>query len=551
MDETIFATSLDDQETDFIFDTKQMVYINDSNNSSYPNGQVSFDLAGLSNSGKFIDWRSSYIQIPLVMNMHTSGGAIADLPENVFAMSLKNHVYQLVHSLDVQLSNNSVVNLTSFSNLDINYKILNKISSEEMENLAPSILFSKDTAESISHNSAASLNGLGECNNQIDVAPFDSTNGWRYTQNKGRLDRMKWTSYDPVLAAGEASKFTNNQLAGSVGKNYCQRTGSDITYYILATLRLKDIHELFDKLPLMRGAYFRMTLNLNTNCKSTHNANGTGFLDMTVQSPNGTLPFMISPILKGFEAGQATLFEASLGIGKSLSGTFSHPTMNQCRIYASTYTLSPAYEDKYLSMVPTKKVLYNDILSFQQMNVAPQASVNWLITNGVSRARYLLLCPFISGTTNGSNPILNQSQFIAGVKAGSPMNSPFSSCPGTSAPYANISNFNVLISGSALYQSNIQYKFEQFLNENRSSLGLNGGMTTGMSSGIIGQSDFEAGYGFVYVDLSRKQSQTSDDISRSIQAVFQNNSGVSIDYYAIIGYEREITVSTSTGALVV
>jgi hypothetical protein len=146
---------------------------------------------------------------------------------------------------------------------------------------------------------------------------------------------------------------------------------------------------------------------------------------------------------------------------------------------------------------------------------------------------------------------LNQSAFTAGIQCGSPMNSPFSSSPGTSAPFANISGFNVLISGSALYQSNIQYKFEQFLNENRSSLGLNGGMTTGMSSGIIGQSDFESGYGFVYVDLSRKQSQTSDDISRSIQAVFQNNSGVSIDYYAIIGYEREITVSTSTGALVV
>ena len=69
-----------------------------------------------------------------------------------------------------------------------------------------------------------------------------------------------------------------------------------------------------------------------------------------------------------------------------------------------------------------------------------------------------------------------------------------------------------------------------------------------MSSGLIGQSDFESGYGFCYIDLSRKISQASDDISRSIQAVFTNNSGVACDYYAVIGYEREI-VARAQGVL--
>ncbi len=70
-DEYTFAKSLAPQDTDFEFDTRQFIYIPDQNNSSYPNGQVQFDLAGLSNSGKFIDWSQSFIQVPLsLMSTH-------------------------------------------------------------------------------------------------------------------------------------------------------------------------------------------------------------------------------------------------------------------------------------------------------------------------------------------------------------------------------------------------------------------------------------------------------------------------------------------------
>ena len=87
--------------------------------------------------------------------------------------------------------------------------------------------------------------------------------------------------------------------------------------------------------------------------------------------------------------------------------------------------------------------------------------------------------------------------------------------------------------------------------ENRQSNATNGGLSLGMSSGILSQSDFENGYGYVYVDLSRKISQASDDVSRSIQVVGTNASAVSVDYYCIIGYERGLTINTSTGSLVI
>ena len=135
----------------------------------------------------------------------------------------------------------------------------------------------------------------------------------------------------------------------------------------------------------------------------------------------------------------------------------------------------------------------------------------------------------------------------------SPMNSPFSSAPGTCLPYGGgaVSSFNVLISGSNLYQANIDYGWQEFLTEVRGSKGLNGGLSTGLSSGLIGQSDWENGYGWVYADLSRKVSQASDDVSRSYQVLFTNNSNVQCDYIIIIGYEREIGISLANGSLVV
>jgi hypothetical protein len=72
-----------------------------------------------------------------------------------------------------------------------------------------------------------------------------------------------------------------------------------------------------------------------------------------------------------------------------------------------------------------------------------------------------------------------------------------------------------------------------------------------MSSGLLSQTDYENGYGYIYVDLSRKTGQASDDVSKSIQLQLTNTSNCYCDYITYIIYEREITVSTSTGALVI
>ena len=559
-DEYIYASSLAPQETDFEFSSRQIVYIPDQNNGSYPNSQVIFDAASVSNSGKMISWSESFLAVPLVLNVNASVGGFAGATvENVFAASLKNGVHQLINSISVELTNNQIVNLTSFSNLDINYKILNRISSEELMNLAPSINFAKDSTESIGYSGAASLQGIGEYNNTIKQSLFATTAGWgtsSYTQNAGRAQRMLRTSFDPVST--NAANFTSTNNCNTSGKDYCVQTASNITYYIMATIPLRFMHDIFSKLPLMRGAYIRLILNLNaqSQCVLTLGSTGTTYSNVvSVSSPNGVLPFMLSPLqtTNGFvAAGTCTQVTSSLGIGKSVvPTTFSHPSFTQCRLYCFCYEFSPLIESRYFSAVPTKTIKYNDILSFQVLNVAPGASFNSLLSNGVSRLRSLKVFPFLSASMNGSATVAGQSTYTAGIGPLSTLNSPFSSAPGTCCPFARITNYNVLLSQQAIYQSNYQYGWETFLQEIRESEGINGGLSLGMSSGIISQTDWESGYGVLFTDLSRKISQASDDVSRSLQITGTNSSQVSLDLYAIVEYEREITISTSTGSLVI
>jgi hypothetical protein len=58
-------------------------------------------------------------------------------------------------------------------------------------------------------------------------------------------------------------------LANQIGKNYQTDNGVAAAgrvwqWNIMATIRLKDIADFFDKIPLVKGAFMRFTINYNT-----------------------------------------------------------------------------------------------------------------------------------------------------------------------------------------------------------------------------------------------------------------------------------------------
>ena len=202
-------------------------------------------------------------------------------------------------------------------------------------------------------------------------------------------------------------------------------------------------------------------------------------------------------------------------------------------------TTTPSFETLYLSKQPTKVVKYNDFLTFQTLGVTSGTSYNQILSNNISRIRKLVGIPQIAASFNYAG----NGGFIA------PANSPFSSAPTTTAQ-GPITNINVLISGTNLYQQNYNYGYEDFLQEIRKTSSINGGGSYGLSSGLISQDDFENGYRFLVHDLSRTQSQATDDIGKSIQVIGTNSGLYPIDITWIVFYEREIEIDLQNGALV-
>jgi hypothetical protein len=173
------------------------------------------------------------------------------------------------------------------------------------------------------------------------------------------------------------------------------------------------------------------------------------------------------------------------------------------------------------------------------LNVPAGGNFSQILTNGLSRGRKVVSFTQISASAN-----------YAGVGSTiSTMASPFSSSPCTTAKNP-ITNYNILLSSSNLYQQNYNYSWEQFQQELRKVNSINGGSSIGLSSGLISQNDFENGYRFLVSDISRSPSEATDNVAKSIQIIGTNSGDKAIDIYVAVFYEREIEVDLATGSLI-
>jgi hypothetical protein len=120
-DQFTLQSSLEDQSSEFLFQNKQYVHISDSNSGSYNGGQVTLEMSSIANSGKYFNANESYIAIPLVTTLYAIDGNFKnDTPENNFAVSLKNGFTSIISSIQVEVTNNSVVSVMNYSNVMLN-----------------------------------------------------------------------------------------------------------------------------------------------------------------------------------------------------------------------------------------------------------------------------------------------------------------------------------------------------------------------------------------------------------------------------------------------
>ena len=220
-------------------------------------------------------------------------------------------------------------------------------------------------------------------------------------------------------------------------------------------------------------------------------------------------------------------------------------TMSQSvYLYIPAYTFNPVFEQAYLSS-PVKQIKYTDIYQYQVLNVSAGGQFNNLITNGIANIKSVLIIPYFSstgpaGTTGLPAAVGNLPVF----------QSPFdpAGC-GATSPFIALTNFNIQVSGqNAIY--NVQrYNFEEWNNQLYGQNAVNGGLTDGLTSGLIDRAGFDSSYGYYYVNVERML-PVEQSVPKSIQILGQNQSSRNVDLYVFIEYGVDISIDAITGARV-
>lgn len=560
-DQTTWDESVNRTTVDKPFIEKQVLYIQDQNNGSY-SGQVQFDCSSLSNNNLYTDYSSAYFTFPILITAKSTlggyQGTANDKLFNSLSVGLKSGYFNFIDSMQVDLNNVNICQLQPNLNMLVNYKLLTSMSHDDIEKMGAIIGFYPDSADSYIYQNTASQDGIGFCNNRNETPtstylPADGS----AKSNYGFYRRQKET-------VGNSTQYNKNKVVGttsdtgaaitgksnifkSEGRNYYYQSGDpaapaitdSFNWVILATIRLKDISDFFDKLPISKGLNLRFTINLNTfSANITTTANNMTITSYT-QLSGRTCPIMLAS--KSANNSNSTFiavagnFDITCGIAKNSLNSESVTSISTTRLYVPAYKLDPDYQTTLLKQMPVTNIRYYDYYTYTINSITAGNTFNQILTNGILNPKAIIVIPFVSKSDTGNN--LTQAQSI------------FDSAPCTTAPSASITNFQVMLAGSNVFNNYEIYSFSQFLDEFQELFAINGSKTTGVNSGLINKYEWDNAYRFYVCDLSRRV-VFENKIPKSVQIEGRNNTAVSMDYVCFLLFEKEVVINTHTGEIV-
>jgi hypothetical protein len=543
-DQVILAKSMFDPVDSKPIVEKVVLTLNDSNSGSY-NGNIVFDSSVLSNSGRWLDWSQATLNIPLAFSIKSSVDITGSA--NAYMGTIKSGFHQLIDSLDVSWLNKNIIQQTSFTNFHVSYKVMSEWSSDDLEKWGDLTGIYPDSPANFTRSAAAAAKGDGFADNTpynvgnksfAVTAPLDQS-------NEGLRRRLEMTAQGTSAAYANLNTTTSTAALSRIGKSYFTDDGGAAaariyTWYILATIRLADIHSFFRNAPLLRGGSLRMTIQYNAARAviTGVTAGPTMALTSVTMLAGRTLPFMVCDSTANQPCNGSLSLTGTATCEMNIRATVSpasanNPMLSACQLNVPAFTLSPEAESSYLSSYPIKNIIYDDLYQFVVQGVASGGQFNSIVTNGILNPQQLVIIPYVASGSTGNS----QEQF----------RSPFDSAPATTAPLASLDNFQVYISGKSVFDKPVRYDYDIYSNE-VATQGQNGGVVQGQSSGLISFKDWTYGYRYYVVDIARRL-QSSDNVPLSIQVQGTNNSGATLDFYVFVTYQRSVQIELSTGVI--
>lgn len=483
-----------------MFLEKQQIYVVDSNSRNYSRNQIDFDTVSLSNNGRFVDYREGFIDIPVVIEYGT-GATDVSAAAALSRIRVKNNL-SLIDSISITYNNTTMV--------------------QESPEIASSLIFKQHVSMSQDDVTRADVFGYTK-----DSGAYGYSGDQGLTTNALATASAERTEspFHTVVDAGVLSAA--NLMASGVNVHEIDNVDNNRFHYFYYNCRimLKDLSTFFEKMPLVKGASMRMSLRLNQG-SITYTSNAGGAVTVT----NSDLKGSSFPVMRMDAIGNSKAEKITVSVAKT-DDAHQH-VRKECRLYVPVYTLAPQFESQYLSQ-GSKKIVYDDVY-INHIRSIGQGSFSSLITNGLARTKRLIVVPLISRASNGTLGLL-------------PTESPFCSAPVTVSP--QYCRLNVKVSGRNVYPSNVEYKYEHFMNELNGKFGLNSGQERGSSSSLISMKDYESVYGYFCVDLSRRHEE--DDMTPlSLELFGSVESGKPLDFLCICEYEKDCVIDIATGQMV-
>ena len=591
-------------ETPSVFIKKDWINILDNQSQSYSSNQSVIDTSQLSNSNKWLSYREAYLQVPLLLTYGSStlSASTAPLPFNAStglgvnvthnvdnSVGLKNWFGNIIHSMTLDYNGTTIIQQTPFSSMWNSFKLMTSLSWQDVASMGATIGFYPDdplafliTPKDRSANPVQGGNGIGVCNNlpTYNQQSQSADNSYHAASgNEGLYRRQSYISYDPsvqpradedagsitavaysVLMTAEQSKtlwksYVSNKVDSTTTKGGC------VQISVMATIYLRHIHSFFNNCPLLKGAYMKMTLNLNNTSFTQVLADQYG---STAADAGRTLVYSVSvtnavggvcPIMwagTGYDINSLQMKTATSGTPKgtfygnvsvgskcldssivNAIGAVDGTLANSIYLYVPSYTFNPVFETSYLSN-PVKEIAYTDIYQYEIKGVASGGTINNLITNGLANMKSVCIMPFIA----------TSSIYSAGVPA---YQSPYdpAGC-GATSPLAHLTNFNVVVSGQNMIYNTQRYGFEEFNNQFYGVNAVNGGLTDGLASGLIDRLGWDMEQSFYYADLSRML-PAEKSVPKSLQIVGTSVCSQPLDLMIFVEYGLSIQIDSLTG----
>lgn len=584
-DKLVFDLSQEVEGSPNVFIRKDWLNILDNQNQNYQNNQSIIDTSQLANSNKYMSYREAYLAVPMLLSMSCplgQGAGPGFQPVNDIALGLKNWFGSIIHSMTLDYNGTTIVQQTPFCNMWNSFKLLTTLSYNDILTQGPTIGFYPDTSGAWKYFTASSGSGLNVCNNDIGLVPTTMQIGGylncydQYSQsnslggNTGFACRTKWIAYDSsagqLASAGvvpttyETNGVSTNVMTQIWKSNVSAKAGSNaatagfIQVSIMATIYLKHIHSFFNMCPLLKGVFMKMTLNLNNgNSSITIAAGATANPLITAFSTNnyigGVQPILIPSTITGNSwltqaqapATGTIYYDLMVGSKSYNNNITTNPAYREGNLsksiylYIPSYTFNPTFEKAYLSN-NIKQIKYTDIYQYQVKDVGSAEQFNNLITNGIANIKSVLLIPFYATDYAGNSYQEFQSPFdTAGC--------------GTTAPMVTLGNFNVQISGQNAIYNMQRYTFEEWNNQLYGQNAVNGGLTDGLTSGLINFMDFQNSYCYYYINVERML-PVEQSVPKSVQILGTNYSTRKINLWVFVEYGVQVSIDVLTGARV-